>query len=98
MKLSMRDLLKIEENSWIIYKCRIVSFKGRFQNAELDQYRRSLIYISKDSVLTQLIINDAHKKVKHSGVKDILTELRAIFWVPQGRKTIKKVILKMLYL
>ena len=53
---------------------------------------RNIRYLSKKSYFTDLIIRDCHEKVKHLKVKDTLNELRSTYWVPQGRRTVNRVI------
>ena len=64
-----------------ILKCR-----GRLNNSDLPKYTRNPILLPKDGHFTNLIINQAHQKVKHCGVKYTLTEIRSRFWIIQGNK------------
>ena len=51
-----------------------------------------LVLLDKQHHLTRLIIMDAHKRVLHNGVNETLTELRASYWLVQGRQFVRKVI------
>ena len=70
----------------------IYKLKGRLQNSDLDENAKYPIFLDKKSYLTVLIILDCHLRVKHSKVKDTLNELRSMYWVPQGRRTVNRVI------
>ena len=70
----------------------IFKLRGRLQESDLDIQAKFPIFLSRNSYLTDLIILDCHDKVKHCKVKDTLAELRSSYWVPQGRKTVKRVI------
>lgn len=41
---------------------------------------------------SMLVIQDAHRKVLHQGVRDTLTELRETYWIPQGRKAVQRIL------
>jgi len=68
----------------------ILRLGGRLKN--IDVSKRFPILLDNKSHFTKLIIIDCHKSVKHSLVKDTLNQLRALYWVPQGRRTVKKII------
>ena len=63
-----------------------------------DRLRHSLyhkedqILLPSNSYVTTLIILQAHRTVKHSGMAATLTQLRLQYWVPKGRLTVKKAI------
>ena len=50
--------------------------------------------LHKHHLLTLLITQDAHKRVKHNGVKETLTEIRTRYWIIKGRQFVKKVLHK----
>ena len=72
----------------------VLRVKGRLQFMSGNYDKRFPILLAKDSYLTELIIFDAHIHVHHQRVKDTLNHLRATYWVPQGRRMVKKVINK----
>ena len=71
----------------------ILRLKGRLENIS-DIAKRFPIFLDNKSYLTELIILDCHRKVKHSKVKDTLNQLRSSYWIPQGRQTVKRIIAK----
>ena len=42
--------------------------------------------------MTKLIVEACHRKVKHVGVKEFLTELRSEFWIPKGSQLVKTIL------
>ena len=70
----------------------VFKLKGRLQESDLDNLAKYPIFLCRKSYFTELIILDCHRKMKHLKVKDTLNELRSNYWVPQGRRTVKKVI------
>ena len=78
------DLFQDENGVW---RCR-----GRIQNATVPYSTKYPILVYKDHHLAVLLVRNAHSRVLHNGVKETLTELRAKFWIVQGRSFIKKII------
>ena len=72
----------------------LIRCSGRFKYATLCDEIKYPILLPKESHLTTLIVQDRHKRVKHSGVKDTLLEVRENFWIPKGRRMIKSIIYK----
>ena len=67
---------------------------GRLAKAELPTSVKHPILLEKDHYITSLIVEDSHKRVMHGGVKSTLTELRARFWIIQGRQLVRKLLYK----
>ena len=72
----------------------IMRCTGRLAKAELPTLVKHPILLEKDHHLPSLIVEDSHKRVMHSGVKSNLTELRARFWIVQGRQFVRKLLYK----
>lgn len=53
--------------------------KGRLKNAELDEDTKYQIYLSKDHLITKLLIQQKHEELYHTGVA--LSKLRHRFWI-----------------
>ena len=66
--------------------------QGRLANSDLDIQAKYPIILPRESLLTELIINDCHLKVHHNKLRCTLAELRSRFWVLQGRQKVKQVI------
>ena len=67
---------------------------GRLEHAELPARTRHPIIIAPDHPLTRLIVEDAHLKVHHSGVEHTLSIVRQKFYLPQGRRAIRRTLAK----
>jgi len=70
----------------------LVRCHGRFGNAELTQGARFPKLLPKDEYFTELVINDVHAKILHSGVSQTLSTIRQVYWIPQGRAAVKRVL------
>ncbi|KAL9954863.1 hypothetical protein ACROYT_G042448 [Oculina patagonica] len=73
---------------------QIIRCKGRVSNAPLSEESKNPILLPSKHPLTNLIIQDVHSKIKHSGIKDTLTTIRERFWVPRGREAVKRILRK----
>ena len=69
---------------------QIIKCKGRVGNAPLSQESKNPILLPSKHRLANLIIQDVHSKIKHSGIKDTLTTIRERFWIPRGREAVKR--------
>lgn len=65
---------------------------GRLAEANLSYAAKHPVLLSRDHPLTNLIIENAHKKVGHNGVRDTLTEIRSKYWILKGRSAVKSII------
>ena len=62
--------------------------------AKFRERNKMPIFLPKNSVLTSLIIRNAHEKLGHTGIYSVLKELRNSFWIPKYFSTIKRVLNK----
>lgn len=76
--------LFLEEGVW---RC-----KGRLGNADISYASKYPALLTKEHPVTTLIVEDAHRKVMHNGVKETLTEIRSKYWINKGRQFVRKVI------
>ena len=49
--------------------------KGRLDNADISQTAKHPALLNKEHYLTTLIIQEAHNRVMHNGIKETLTQL-----------------------
>ena len=83
-----RDLgLYSDEDS--VIRCR-----GRIPETVMEYKEKHPAFLPRDHHLTNLVIEQCHKRVHHCGVRETLTELRTRFWVNQGRQAVKQSIRK----
>ena len=73
---------------------QIIRCKGRVSIALLSEESKNPAFLPSKHSLTNLIIQDVHSKIKHSGFKDTLTTIRERFWVPRGREVVKQILRK----
>jgi len=67
---------------------------GRLQSSLLPTDAKHPIILPKESLLTNLIISDAHQRTLHGGTQITLAFLREEFWVIGGRVPVRKHILR----
>ena len=58
---------------------------GRLHNADLSFSAKHPMILPRKHALSALIVQGAHRRVQHNGVKETLTEVRAKFWIIGGR-------------
>ena len=78
------NLFKDDEGLW---RCG-----GRLANSNIPYATKFPILLPKSHPLSGLVVQRAHEKVLHNGVKDTLVEVRAKFWIPSGRSLAKKIV------
>ena len=67
---------------------------GRFNNANMPEETRSLIYLPKSHYWTELLVKEYHEKLFHAGASRTLSQIRNLFWIPKGRTVVKSVLYK----
>ena len=70
----------------------ILKYKGRLGNAPLNATTRHPTLLPRRHHVTRLIVVARHRKMQHGGVKETLVELRSEYWIPEGRKLVKKIL------
>ena len=78
--------LRIDENG--IIRCH-----GRLISENLPESTVFPKLLTKNHAFTSLVISNYHKKLIHAGVSHTLSAIRKEFWIPQGRATVRKVLL-----
>ncbi|CAF1418291.1 unnamed protein product [Didymodactylos carnosus] len=72
----------------------LIRCNGRLKNPELSEGAKTPILLPKRDRYVELIIENIHKKLLHSGSRHILSELRQNYWLPTGRRIIESIIKK----
>ena len=67
---------------------------GRLQNADIAFATKHPIILPKKHRLSVLLVEEAHRRVQHDGVKETLSEVRAKYWIVAGRSLAKTAIHK----
>ena len=70
----------------------VIRCKGRLDNSELDGACKTPILLPSRHRLTELIIQDCHERVLHSGLSTTLATTRERFWIVKGRQTVKRIL------
>lgn len=72
----------------------ILRIGGRLKEALVDYDIKHPIIIPKNSILSKLIINDAHNITKHGGTQLTMTYTRSQYWIINTRKSVRNQITK----
>lgn len=67
---------------------------GRLQSAPLSTTSKHPLILPRNSVLTSLVISDAHVKTLHGGTQLTLSLICSEFWIIGGRAPVRSFILK----
>ena len=70
----------------------ILRCNGRLSNAHISYSTKYPILLPRNNHLTTLIVREAHERVGHDGVKEVLVEIRRKFWVVRGRSLVSFII------
>ena len=70
----------------------ILRTRTRLQEAMIDDSVKYPILLPKDSHFTKLLVLDTHLRLCHAGVRQVMSSIRGYFWIPQGRRTVTKII------
>lgn len=85
--------------SWNLYNLTpfldevgLIRLGWRIERSSLSFGPRHPIILGKDSYVAELLIREAHEKVKHLGVNTVLAYMRHSYWPKRGRECVKKVL------
>ncbi|XP_077270788.1 uncharacterized protein LOC143901992 [Temnothorax americanus] len=67
---------------------------GRLERSFLSESAKHPYILPKDSILSSLVIADAHARTFHGGVQDTLSFIRNNYWIIGGRIVVRSFILK----
>ena len=70
----------------------ILRCQGRLGQSDLEVETVTHILLLKEHKLIEMLINDYHSSVHHSGIRATLAEFRTRFWIARGRQVVKKVL------
>ncbi|XP_022796094.1 uncharacterized protein LOC111334569 [Stylophora pistillata] len=69
---------------------------GRLISENLPEHTAFPKLLPRNHVFTSLVINGFHEKLMHADASHTLAATRREFWIPQGRATVRRVLLKCL--
>ena len=81
--------LGVRVDDYVVLRCQ-----GRMKNAALTEGTRFPILLPSNDKLTELVIEDTHARILHSGVSQTLGTIRLKYWIIRGRASVKKVLRK----
>ena len=71
---------------------KVMKCRGRINEADLPAASKQPILMPSKHHVVELLIQDIHKKIKHSGTLDTLSTIRERFWILKGRQVVKRVL------
>ena len=86
MKATVPDL--VNKFNLFVDNSGLIRIKSKMKSAG-STYR---ILLSSKSLLTKLIVRDAHDRTSHGGVYSVLKELKSRYWILRYYSTVKKVL------
>ena len=69
----------------------ILRVKGKFQCWSVGDENYPIL-LHKTSYLTQIIVNEIHRKLHHAGIYAVLNEVRKTYWIPNGFSAVRKIL------
>ena len=87
-KNNLKDQLGLQLDQNRILRCH-----GRMIRENLPESSIFPKLLPKNHAFTSLLINSFHEKLMHAGVSHTLSAIRREFWIPQGRTTVRNVLL-----
>ena len=70
-------------------KSNLIRCGGRIHNAPVSEMAKFPYLLPPRHTLTNMIIQQTHKKLNHAGVNVTVTALRQVFWIPTIRQRVK---------
>ena len=65
---------------------------GADSNVEVPYTVKNLILLPRSHPLTTLLVQEAHERVFHDGIKETLTEIRRKYWIPRVKRLTRQLI------
>ena len=85
---NLKNSLRLQKDSNDIYRS-----SSRISNAKSLSYdAKNPIILCRNHRLTEMIVWDAHNRIKHLGERQTLAEIRSCYWIPRGKSFVKKVL------
>ncbi|MEM7375694.1 MAG: hypothetical protein AAF587_44285, partial [Bacteroidota bacterium] len=70
----------------------LIRICSRYRHADLPETARCPVLLPKNHSFSELVVEDIHSKNKHVGPAQTLSELRRLYWIPNGRAYVQKVL------
>ena len=68
----------------------ILRTRTRLRDAVVSDSVKYPVLLPKDHHFTGLLIKDTHLRLYHAGVRQVMSSLRGIYWIPHCRRTVAK--------
>ena len=87
-----KEIAFVSQMNLFLDKNNIIRVKSKTSKLNADFNIRNSILLDKNHILTKIIIQDMHGKLRHAGVYKMLACLRKEFYIPSFYSTVKKYI------
>ena len=85
---NLKNSLRLQKDSNDIYRS-----SSRISHAKSLSYdAKNPIILCRNHRLTEMIVWDAHNRIKHLGERQTLAKTRSCYWIPRGKSFVKKVL------
>ena len=85
--MSCTEESSISEDEKGVWRC-----KGRLSNIEVPYAVKNPILLPRSYPLTTLLVQEAHERVFHDGIRETMTEIRRKYWIPRVRSLTRQLI------
>ena len=85
---NLKNSLRLTEDEIGLYRCTATIS----QNSSIPYETRNPIILNRNHVLTKLIVEDCHYRIKHNGERHTLSEVRKEYWIPRGKSYIRQIL------
>ena len=70
----------------------VMRSRTRLQDAMISDYVKFPIVLPRDCHFSTLLVLEAHLRLHHAGVRQVMASVRGFYWIPQCRRVISKVV------
>ena len=89
LKENKQNNLKIQLGVYIDEES-LLRCHGRLGNSDPDENAKQPLLLPKADRFTELMIDNIHKRMYHSGVAQTLAQIRKKYWIPSGRSVVQR--------
>ena len=85
---NLKNSLRLKEDEIGLYRCTA----RKSQRSSTPSENRNPIILNRNHLLTKLIVEVCHYRIKHNGETHTLSEVRKEYWILRGKSYIKQIL------
>ena len=85
---NLKNSLRLKEDEIGLYRCTA----RKSQSSSTPSENRNPIILNRNNLLTKLIVEVCHYRIKHNGETHTLSEVRKEYWILRGKSYIKQIL------